>query len=82
MVPTRVPACDARWGVCVPTLPASHFVIDLPTLFIITVFLSVTGGLLLIFAWLQNRRTTALALWGTGYLFGASAAALLGSVRS
>lgn len=79
MVPTRVPACDARWGVCVPTLPASHFVIDLPTLFIITVFLSVTGGLLLLFAWLQNRRTTALALWGTGYLFGASAAALLGS---
>ena len=62
-----------------PTLPASHFVIDLPTLFIITVFLSVTGGLLLLFAWLQNRRTTALALWGIGYLFGASAAALLGS---
>ena len=68
-----------RWGICVPTVPASHFVIDLPTLFVITVFLSVTGGLLLLFAWLQNRRTTALALWGIGYLFGASAAALLGS---
>ena len=62
-----------------PTVPASHFVIDLPTLFVITVFLSATGGLLLIFAWLQNRGTTALALWGIGYLMGASAAALFGS---
>ena len=62
-----------------PTVAASHFIIDLPTLFVITVFLSATGGLLLIFAWLQNRGTTALALWGIGYLMGASAAALLGS---
>ena len=62
-----------------PTVSASHFVIDLPTLFVITVFLSATGGLLLIFAWLQNRGTTALALWGIGYLMGASAAALFGS---
>jgi len=63
----------------VPTITASHFVIDLPTLFAVTVFLSVTGGLLLIFAWLQNRTTPALAFWGTGYLLGAAAAALLAS---
>ena len=32
---------------------------------------------LLLFAWLQNRRTIALAWWGIGYLLGAAAAALL-----
>lgn len=66
-------------GIYVPTVAASHFVINLPTLFVVTVFLSVTGGLLLIFAWLQNRNTPALAFWGTGYLLGAVAAALLAS---
>jgi hypothetical protein len=35
--------------------------------------------LLLIFAWMQNRNTPALAFWGTGYLLGACAAALLAS---
>jgi diguanylate cyclase (GGDEF)-like protein len=63
----------------VPSVAAAHFVIDLPTLFVITVFLSVTGGLLLIFTWLQNRNTPALAYWGSGYLLGALAAALLAS---
>jgi diguanylate cyclase (GGDEF)-like protein len=61
----------------VPTVAASHFVIDLHTLFVVTVFISATAGLLLLFAWMQNRRTTALALWGIGYLLGAGAAALL-----
>jgi diguanylate cyclase (GGDEF)-like protein len=60
-----------------PTVAASHFVIDLPTLFAITVFISLIGGALLVFAWLQNRNTPALLLWGIGYLTGASAAALL-----
>ena len=62
-----------------PTIAAPHFVIDLHTLFVVIVFISGTAGLLLLFAWMQNRRTTALALWGIGYLFGAAAAALLGS---
>jgi diguanylate cyclase (GGDEF)-like protein len=53
--------------------------LDLSTLFAVTVFLSATGGMLLLFAWLQNRNTPALAYWGTGYLFGACAAALLAS---
>jgi hypothetical protein len=52
----------------VPTIAAPHFVIDLHTLFVVTVFISGTAGLLLLFAWMQNRRTTALALWGIGYL--------------
>lgn len=49
-----------------PTVAASHFVLDLPTVFVVTVFLSLTGGMLLIFAWLQNRNTPALAFWGGG----------------
>jgi len=61
----------------VPTVATSHFVIDLHTLFVVTVFISATAGLLLLFAWMQNRRTTALALWGIGYLLGAAAAAML-----
>src|SRR6185312_15321590 len=54
-----------------------HFMIDFHTLFAVTVFISATAGALLLFAWLQNRRTTALAWWGIGYLLGATAAALL-----
>jgi len=61
----------------VPTVATSHFVIDLHTLFVVTIFISATAGLLLLFAWMQNRRTTALALWGIGYLLGAAAAAML-----
>jgi diguanylate cyclase (GGDEF)-like protein len=61
----------------VPTIASSHFIIDLPTLFAVTVFISVTGGLLLIFAWMQNRNTPALAFWGIGYLIAALAAAML-----
>ena len=56
---------------------ASGFVIDLPTLFAVTVFIAATGGLLLLFSWMQNRGTPALALWGLGYLLGAAGAALL-----
>ena len=74
MVVTRVPA---GVGDAVPTVVTSHFFIDLPTLFAVTVFVSATGGLLLLLAWMQNRSTPALALWGIGYLFGAAAAALL-----
>lgn len=78
--------CVARlsgiWGTAfggtqVPTVAAPHFMIDFHTLFAVTVFISATAGALLLFAWLQNRRTTALAWWGIGYLLGATAAALL-----
>ena len=61
-----------------PTLAASHFMLDLPTLFAVTFFVTVVGGLLLLFTFLQNRNTPALALWGTGYLVGATGAALIG----
>ena len=61
-----------------PTLAAFHFMLDLPTLFAVTFFVTVVGGLLLLFTFLQNRNTPALALWGTGYLVGATGAALIG----
>ena len=60
-----------------PTLIASHFALDVSTLFAVTLFVTVIGGLLLLFAFLQNRQTPALALWGVGYLVGATGAALL-----
>jgi len=63
----------------VPTVATTHLIIDLPTLFAVTVFISISAGLLLLFSWLQNRATIALAYWGVGYLLGAAAAAVLGS---
>jgi diguanylate cyclase (GGDEF)-like protein len=62
----------------VPSVATSHFVIDLPTLFVLTMFLSAVGGLMLLFSWTQNRNTPALAFWGVGYLFGSAGSALLG----
>jgi diguanylate cyclase (GGDEF)-like protein len=61
----------------VPTFVNSAFVIDLPTLCAVTIFVTVTGGLLLLFAWLQNRSEPALALWGVGFLFASAGASML-----
>jgi diguanylate cyclase (GGDEF)-like protein len=51
--------------------------IDFATLFFVTLFLSTVAGLLLLFAWLQNRNVAALGLWGTAYLMNTAALALL-----
>jgi diguanylate cyclase (GGDEF)-like protein len=59
------------------TVAAPHLIIDLPTLLAVMAFFSLTGGLLLLFGFAQNRKTPALALWGVGYLLGAAAAAAL-----
>jgi len=61
----------------VPVIVSSHFAIDLPTLCVVTVFIVVAGGLLMLFCWAQNRNVPALAFWGAGYLLGAAAAGLL-----
>src|SRR5262249_15225714 len=66
-----------RGGDAMPTLIASHVALDVPTLFAVTLFVTVIGGLLLLFAFLQNRETPALALWGAGYLVGAIGAVML-----
>ena len=50
--------------------------LDIPTLFFVSVCLAALLGLFLIFAWLQERHTRALAWWGAAYLLGASSMAL------
>lgn len=65
-----------------PKVAPGQFIIDLQTLFAITVFITATGGSLLLLTWLQSRntpnKTPALAMWGIGYLLGAAAAASFG----
>ncbi|HTV38386.1 MAG TPA: GGDEF domain-containing protein [Xanthobacteraceae bacterium] len=63
-----------------PSFVNSTFTVDLPTLCAVTVFITVTGGLLLLFAWLQNRSEPALALWGLAYLLGSAGAGTLAMV--
>jgi diguanylate cyclase (GGDEF)-like protein len=50
--------------------------LDIPTLFFVAVCLAALLGLFLIFAWLQERHTRALAWWGAAYLLGASSMTL------
>lgn len=60
-----------------PTLANSAFLVNLPTLCLVSVFLTATAGALLLFAWVQNRAEPALALWGVGYLFGSAGVGML-----
>lgn len=53
--------------------------LDIATLFAVTVFSMGLGGVLLLFAWLQARDTTALGWWGAAFLVFAPATALFGS---
>ncbi|HZR62887.1 MAG TPA: GGDEF domain-containing protein [Xanthobacteraceae bacterium] len=61
-----------------PDFSRSPFIVDLPTLCLVSVFLTATAGVLLVLAWVQNRREPALALWGLGYLLGSAGVGLLG----
>lgn len=49
---------------------------DIATLFAVSVVATGLGGLLLLFAWLQARSTTALAWWGLAFVLFAPAGAL------
>lgn len=62
-------------GCAVPVLSSSF--VDLPTLCAVAMFVSVTGGLLLLFAWMQNRSEPSLALWGLSYLIGSAGVGLM-----
>jgi diguanylate cyclase (GGDEF)-like protein len=53
--------------------------LDIATLFAVTVFTMGLGGLLLLFAWLQARGTTALAWWGASFILFAASTWLFGS---
>jgi hypothetical protein len=50
--------------------------LDMPTLAFVAVCIAALLGLLLLFAWLQQRNVRALAWWGSAYLIGASSIAL------
>lgn len=52
-------------------------VLNLPTLFAITVFILAMAGLMLLFSWVQNRSVQALGLWGGGLLLASFAMTLL-----
>ncbi len=60
-----------------PVFANPNFLINLPTLCAVTGFITVISGMLLLFAWLQNRNEPALALWGLGYLIGTAGAVFL-----
>jgi diguanylate cyclase (GGDEF)-like protein len=53
--------------------------LDVPTLGFVAVCIAALLGLLLIFAWLQQRSARSLAWWGSAYLIGASSIALWGA---
>ena len=53
--------------------------LDVPTLSFVAICIAALLGLLLIFAWLQQRNVRALAWWGSAYLIGASSIALWGA---
>ena len=42
--------------------------LDVPTLAFVAVCIAALLGLLLLFAWLQQRNVRALAWWGSAYL--------------
>jgi diguanylate cyclase (GGDEF)-like protein len=44
--------------------------LDVPTLFIVSIFVTTLLGLFLLFAWAQDRSIRALAWWGVAYLIG------------
>jgi hypothetical protein len=73
----KVAILHRRSGMPVPPIANSPFIVSLPTLCLVSAFLTATAGALLLFAWAQNRREPALALWGIGYLLGSAAVSLL-----
>jgi diguanylate cyclase (GGDEF)-like protein len=51
--------------------------LDIPTLFVIAVFVSAVAGFLLLLSWLQNRDVRALALWASSLIIGSIGVALI-----
>ena len=53
--------------------------LDLPTLFIVAVLVSVVAGGLLLLSWMHNRNIQALALWAAAFIIGSVGVALVGA---
>ena len=52
-------------------------ILDVPTLLVVSIFVTAVLGLLLIFAWIQDRSIQALGWWGAAYLVGGLSAGML-----
>jgi diguanylate cyclase (GGDEF)-like protein len=52
-------------------------ILDVPTLLVVSIFVTAVLGILLIFAWFQDRSIQALGWWGAAYLLGGLSAGLL-----
>jgi len=52
--------------------------LDVNTLFLVTIYVEVILGLLLLFAWVQNTAVTAVAWWGFAHLLLAASVVLFG----
>ena len=52
--------------------------IDVNTLFLVTIYVEATLGVLLLFAWLQNTKIVAVAWWGGAHLLRAGSIVLFG----
>ncbi len=52
--------------------------LDVNTLFLVTIYVEVILGLLLLFAWVQNTAITAVAWWGFAHLLRAVSVVLFG----
>lgn len=52
-------------------------VLDVPTLLVVSIFVTAMLGVLLIFAWIQDRSIQALGWWGAAYLLGGLSAGML-----
>ena len=51
--------------------------LDIPTLFVIAVFVCAVSGCLLLLSWLQNRNVRALVLWASALILGSIGIALV-----
>jgi diguanylate cyclase (GGDEF)-like protein len=51
--------------------------LDIPTLFVIAVFICAVAGFLLLLSWLQNRNVRALAWWASSLIIGSIGVALI-----
>src|SRR5690349_3942343 len=56
--------------------------LDVNTLFLVTIYVEVILGLLLLFAWVQNANIRAVAWWGSAHLMRAMSIVLFGMYGS
>src|SRR5580698_10859823 len=61
-----------------PVIWLSAMNLDVNTLFLVTIYVEVILGLLLLFAWVQNTAITAVAWWGFAHLLRATSVVLFG----